>query len=218
MPKIVDHGARREEVTRAALELVARGGRRAATVRALADATGWSAGAVRHYVPSTAALESLMLEHVAGQVQRRVGDVVRNGRNDGLDPVELVAHMVEQILPLDAERDAEHRIWLALYVDPGIAAEELSWAWTGKRMFHRQLVLLLAGAETVPDYPEELPREQERLAGHLHAFIDGLALRLASGWVEPRPPQEDLRDMLRVLAARSVELGKVSSAPSPAQG
>lgn len=203
MPKIVDHAARRAEVTEAALALVASGGRRAASVRALADATGWSVGAVRHYVPSTSALETLLLEHVAARVQVRVAERARDGLDRSLPRVELVAQLAEQILPFDAERLVEHRVWATLWVGPDGAdptAAEHAWAWTGQLLFHRQLILLLSGEPTVPNLPERLEEPDESCARHLQAFTDGLALRLAAGMQRPRSAQADLRDVLAILS------------------
>lgn len=205
MPKVVDHDQRRRDLTLAALDLVAEGGRSAASVRALADATGWSPGAVRHYLPTSATLETLLLEHVSGRVQQRVTDQVQRAGRSGWSRRELVARMLEQILPLDAERLVEHRIWVTLYIEDPSRAAELAWAWTGQRLFHRQLVMLLAGAASVPDHPERLPELQEAWAAHLHAYVDGLALRIASG-IEPlAESRAGLRGFLHAVEAAVAE-------------
>lgn len=199
MPKVVDHQERRATLVRAAIDLVSSGGVGAASVRAISAATGWSAGAVRYYIPTSAALEELLLEHVSANVQRRVAVEVRAGRAGKLAPVELAARMLEQILPLDDERAVEHRIWVALYVvDPSRAVEN-AWAWMGQRMFHRQLVQLLSGACEVTDRPGPLDETAERRAGFLHAYADGLALRIASGTEPLETARTELRSFLAGL-------------------
>lgn len=196
MPKVVDHEARQAELVAVAMQLVAETGRlEAASVRAIAARTGWSTGAVRHYLPSAQRLGSLLLDEVAERVQRRVAAEVADPGHSRRD---LVARMLEQILPLDDERLLEHRIWIALYVhDPHTDAER-AWAWEGQRMFHRQLVLLLAGDETPANYPGPLSEAAEIWAGTLHAVADGLALRIATS-VEPvEQSRAQLRQFLAV--------------------
>lgn len=214
MPKNVDHDARRRELVTAALHLVATSGKSAASVRAIAAETGWSPGSVRHYLPNSQVLETLLLEHVAAQVQRRVAECVASGR--ALPREELVAQMAEQILPADAERLVEHRVWLALYVAEPDSAVELRWAWEGTRMFHRQLVLLLQGAETVPNHPGPLSPELETWAGHLQAYTDGLSLRMASATEPVDRSLADLRAFLAVVAAATNAL-PARNRPAPAE-
>lgn len=213
MPKIVDHDARRSELTAAALRLVADGGRAAASVRALAAATGWSAGTVRHYVPSSAALETLLLEHVSGLVQQRVAETIERCTRAGEDAVETVARQLEQTLPLDAERRTEYRIWLALYVSAPADTGEITWVWEGQRMFHRQHVLRLTGAARIPGLPGPLDPPLERVAAHLHAYADGLALRIASG-------TEDVATSLTGLREAVADVGALARArtSTPAPG
>ena len=49
MPKIVDHEARRREISAAAAALIAKGGLEAVTFREIAQASGYSKGVVEHY-------------------------------------------------------------------------------------------------------------------------------------------------------------------------
>ena len=49
MPKVVDHSARRSEISAVAAKLIARGGLEAATIREIAANSGYSKGIVEHY-------------------------------------------------------------------------------------------------------------------------------------------------------------------------
>lgn len=213
MPRIVDHGARRHELAAAALEIVGTSGVDALSVRALAARSGWSSGALRHYVPDVDALASLLLDEVAGRIQQRVTGVLR----EGVAPehtAEIVVACLEQLLPLDEERRVEFGIWRHFWGRDRRGVES-AWVWTGQRMFHRQMVLLLGGApaDTVPQLPGDLPPDLERWAGHLHAFTDGLALRaaIAVPAVTAAEVHEDLVHLVDVVALHVAPLNAIES-------
>lgn len=190
MPRIVDHAARRKELAQAALSIVRAEGAEALSVRRLAAASGWSVGALRHYVPDMDALAGLLLEEVSARVQQGVADVLTRARLDDLDLLRgVVVDCLAQVVPLDPQREVEFAVWRYFWGRDrrGVEAE---WVWIGQRTFYRQMVLLLAGRdiETATVLSGVVAEELEPWAGHLHACVDGLALRAALA-VPPEPPE-----------------------------
>lgn len=159
-------------------------------MRRLATVTGWSSGALRHYVPDVDALAGLLLEQVAGRIQRAVSAELATV-GPGVVPPSTVVACLAQTLPIDGEREVEFSVWRHFW-GRDRQGVEAAWVWTGQRMFHRQMVLLLAGAEvsSLTALPESLPDGLEMWAGHLHAVTDGLALR--AGLAVPAPTTEEV--------------------------
>jgi len=162
MPKQVDHAARRAELAAALWRLVMRDGIEAASLRAVAAEAGWSVGSVRHYFATHGALLAFAMELVA----ERVGQRVRDAEPEP-DPRAEAARLLHQVLPMDAERVAEMRVWLAFttraLVDPELG-ELRDAAHAALRGLCREAAGLLGAADA--------ECEGERL----HALVDGLAL------------------------------------------
>lgn len=181
MPRLVDHQTRRAELVDAALAVIRDEGVETLSVRSLARVSGWSSGAVRHYVPDANAMARLLQERVSADVQASVRAIL--GRPGALDgPAEVrdgVIACLCRLLPLDAPRQVEFEVWRHFW-GRNRSGPDAAWVWQGQRAFYRQLVLLLDGRGLSPDIaPTTLNEPLEAWAGHLHAVVDGLALRAA---------------------------------------
>ena len=186
MPKIVDRDARRAEIAEAVMRVIARDGIEGASVRTIAAESGWSAGAVRHYFSS----QDELLGFAADFVMRRIEGRLQAAIDDGAGPGRArVTHMLEQLLPLDVERIAESRVWIALLVrcsrDPGLDELRLR-GWDGQRELCRMAVCELRGlpwppsiGDADPDGGADAGAATDRAAAELHAFLDGLTLQAA---------------------------------------
>ena len=108
MPKQVDHEQRRRDVAAVAADLVAAHGRRALTVRNVADAAGYSTTVVSHYFDDLSDLLRETYRLAVTRARRRVEAVLSD------DPGDLRG-LIEAVLPLDAEREADWRIWLSFW-------------------------------------------------------------------------------------------------------
>ena len=108
MPKIVDHEQRRTELAQAAVELVRSQGVAALSVRNLAQASGWSAGAVRHYLPTHRDIVALVSEHVRAGFERRLTAVEPSG-----DPSDQLLALLRAVLPLDDDARELSQVWFA---------------------------------------------------------------------------------------------------------
>lgn len=200
MPKIVDHDQRREEIAAALTRLVARVGVEGASVRAVAGEAGWSVGAVRHYF---ATQEELLRFAVAQQLQRLPERlrVVHGTVPAGRGRAEAV---VAELLPLDDERLAEARVWLALLgrslIDPTLDDLRLT-AYAGERYLCRAVVCDLLGRPWPEDLQDALDPPHEEEAAKFHAVLDGLTL-LGASYPDTRPAAA----ILRLLAAHLDDL------------
>jgi AcrR family transcriptional regulator len=189
MPKIVDHERRRRELAEAVWRVIRREGIEAASIRAVAEESGWSAGALRHYFTSSAELLAFAMGLVTDRVSARVGALAAD-QAGAAEPRPVAERLLREILPLDDERRAEAEVWLAFsaraLVDPGLRALRDN----GDAALHElcaDVVGALAGGGDV-----------ELEADRLHALVDGLALHAL---LEPArmPPARMLRALARHL-------------------
>ena len=158
----------------AAVQLIAEQGLEAATVRRVASRAGVSPGLVQHHYPTKQAMLLAAMATVEAAVQQRLRTLDQN------DPASVqLQNLIPQILPLDAARAAEARVWLAFTaraaVDPVIAAAHAS-SW---QQLENAIAQLLA-AHSGDDHPDPLVRDR---AAILLAGLDGLAATAVS---EPR--------------------------------
>ncbi len=205
MPKLVDHEQRRAELTDAVWRVIGRAGVEHASVRAVAAESGWSMGAVRHYFASQDELLAFALDRVIVRAVERADAVPRRGT-----PRAVVAAILEQAVPLDADRATENAIWFGFAararVDPALGRQ---WLDAVRRVRH-QLGGLLSGLadggllQAGLDVPTETLR--------LHALLDGMAVQALHGDDGISPAE-----MRRVIRAHLAEiLDPSADGPLPA--
>ena len=110
MPKIVDHEARRAEITRVAVHLIAEGGMEAATIREIATHSGYSKGVVEHYFDNKEELISAALELVNVDYRDRAERASRNLR--GLAAIRACLLVT---VPMTAELRREWKVRLVFW-------------------------------------------------------------------------------------------------------
>lgn len=217
MPKLVDHEHRRRELAEAVWRVIRRDGVERATVRAVAAESGWSSGALRHYFGTQQELLRFAVELILERVPQRIRAHLAE---TWPDPLRRAQRLLEELLPLDEERQVEVLVWLAFTdrarVDP-VLAQVREQAWDGTRYLCRLVVADLAGLAGLtgrrgPDAVDQvLPEpDHEAAAERLHALVDGLTLQ---GITYPdRMPPARLRAVLRrhlqTLAAAAVQGGE----------
>lgn len=104
MPRVVDPEVRRAAVAAAVWRLVCREGLEAVSVRSVAQEAGLSTGALRHYFTDHLDVLTLAMRLVIDQAQKRVVPLLGRATPE---------RIIEELLPLDAERVAEAEVWLA---------------------------------------------------------------------------------------------------------
>ena len=101
MPKIVDHGERRAELSAVAAQVIAARGLEAATIREIAQASGYSKGVVEHYFDDKEQLISAALDSANQQYEVRVAKATA-----GLQGLAALRQRIVATLPMTpAERD-----------------------------------------------------------------------------------------------------------------
>lgn len=171
MVNTIDQQRRRTLLANAVWRLVQRNGLQAASVRAVAAEAGLSAGSVRHFFSSQAALHVFAMQTLVERISTRI---TAHQTIDDL-PTRAVA-MVCELMPLTDESDAELRAWLefvaASQTDPSLATVA-----TGSLIATREFL-----TKVVSDQVELglIPAETDigRTVVELNALIDGLTFDL----------------------------------------
>ncbi len=121
VPKVVDHDERRRHVTAALLRITEREGLEAVSVRTVAAEAGCSVGAVQRYFSTKDEMLHFALRTVVEAERERIRHI-RLGPAGMPFPDALRATLLE-LLPLDARREGEARIWAAFYARAAVHPE-----------------------------------------------------------------------------------------------
>jgi len=170
VPKVVDHDARRRDFIKAAYETITENGLANTTVRAVARKAGYTTGALVHYFGDKNELIRLALDYSGEVVRDRMVAVHQRqrGRN-------ALREIIVEALPLDKQRDANWRVWLALWYhsedNEDMRSEEKRRyrEWTGR--------LGRALDESVRDGEIAKSTDVKLEVQALVAFIDGLGVQ-----------------------------------------
>ena len=118
MPKIVDHDSRRSEISAVAVSLIARGGMDAATIRQIAQASGYSKGVVEHYFENKEELISGALASINARYEYRVKHTTA-----GLEGIEALRKRLQATLPLNKTIREEWKVRLVFWSMAAIREE-----------------------------------------------------------------------------------------------
>ena len=187
MPKVIDEQRRRERIAEAVWAIVARDGLEGATVRAVAAECGLSAGAVQHSFRSQAELQRFAMELVVERAAARIDATGRRAAPDaatgsGASALKAAEAVLSELLPLDAERLAEARVWAAFsaaaLADPALAPLSRRMIAVVEGLCARCLAQLRADGALGPAAGDALA------APALRALVDGLTVGLLA---DPSP-------------------------------
>lgn len=123
MPKVVDHEARRDEISAIVAGLIADGGLEAATIREIARSSGYSKGVVEHYFDDKEALISGALSWVNRCYEERLAHAT-----GGLTGLPALRKMIEATLPLTEQVRNEWKVRLVFWgmaaIDPTLRRQQ----------------------------------------------------------------------------------------------
>lgn len=153
-----------EAFASAALTLIAESGIQAVSVRSVAAAAGWSAGALQKTFATKEALLKAAVELMVSRVEQRMDAVPFSG-----DVVEYLATLVKETLPLDPVRRDEAIVWNAF------AAEAAHTPWIAEILIQQDEAVLNQLADVLRSMGNALPEET---AAGIIAVSDGFALRM----------------------------------------
>ena len=116
MPVHVDHAERRVLLAEALWRVILREGMTGASVRGVAREAELSMGSVRHFFVTQDELLQFAMREVIVRTTQRIANLAgeREELAAGGRATEAAARYLEQVLPLDQERLAEARVWMAL--------------------------------------------------------------------------------------------------------
>lgn len=199
MPKDVDHDARREELLEAVWRVIARDGIDRATIRVIAEETGWSSGVLAHYFADKeeilASALRLMYERISARWSTKL---------EGLTGIEALHELVLDNLPLDDQRRLETRVFMNYWGRVIRDGDQVPRSERrGPQLIDLLGELVRAGQEAGEIRVDEAP---DGIAERLLALIDGFSLHALLD------PQRLTRD--RQLALVAEEFDRFSS-PTP---
>ena len=199
MPRLVDHDLRRRQICDVLLDIVAESGIAAATIREVADRSGWSTGVIGHYFKNRQDLLLGGLRRAAellGEHNLRVLTTL-----EGLPALEQI---LEGSIPLDVRRLALARIFFFFYVE-GMTDEDLRQELESYLLGWRKSVTrAIRQAQQNGDLPVDVDPKQ--ISADLVGLADGLSLH---SLLDPRVmvrlrEQSPVRFWIRRLAAGNV--------------
>ncbi len=178
MPKIVDHATRRAEIRAAAADAIAEQGLERVRLVDVARRAGCTTGAIGHYFSGKEAVLEAALEHVLGHLVSSALACME--MTPASDPGERLLAALGEVLPVDAARRRDWRVWMAFC---GRAAHSEPLASLHREAYEeiqRGLAEALRAHDLAP-----VGEDAERVAAALMAGIDGVGLRAAlepSNW------------------------------------
>ncbi len=184
MPRIVDHAARRAELAEAVWSLIREQGLAGVTIRNLTERSGWSSGAIRHYLPHRQAILTFGAQHLNERIEHRLTHLP-----PAPDLREHLLQFLQVMLPLDDEGRLWMEVWLA-YV--GGAVSEQTYADTQGLLYenlNRQLTTLL---QDLGQAGWALRHPPVDAAAHLHALLDGLGIHVLMQRMTPQQAKATL--------------------------
>lgn len=170
MPRIVDRDERRREICDVLLDIVAEVGIAGATIRAVADRSGWSTGVIGHYFRNR---KDLMLGGMrrAAEIAAEYATSVLSSSIGGLQAIEL---LLENLMFIDRRRLALNRIFLFFYAE-ALRDEELRHELESYLLDWRKAVArAIQRAQDGGDLPKDLDPKQ--VAQDLVGMTDGLSV------------------------------------------
>ena len=144
-------------------------------MRAVAAESGLSSGAIRYYF---AGHDDLLRFAGHSVVERGLDRLLAVLRRRRVGPRRRAALLLEELIPLDQQRQTETRVFAALADLDRSRPDDQNLrqdAYRGCRSVARMAVLLLVGQEVTSEPVAPLRDRWERMAERLHLVVDGLA-------------------------------------------
>jgi AcrR family transcriptional regulator len=169
MPRIVNHDDRRRQICDALLDIVAESGITGATIRAVAERSGWSTGVIGHYFHGR---QDLLLGGL-----RRAAEILgeHNSRVLGtLSGIQALEQILEGSVPLDGRRLALSKIFFFFFVEAmtdAVLRQEVETYLVGWR---KSVARAIRTAQEAGDIPAGINRKA--IAIDLVGLVDGISM------------------------------------------
>lgn len=173
-----DAVARQDQIVNAVLEVAATRGIESVSVRLVAAAAGVSAGMVQHYFRT----RDEMLIFACSRLVERTGErtaAIIGALPDGSHPRTILRETFRQMLPLDDERKAGVRIWIAFLARATVQPDLEEFMRNRHTLTHAYLSSVLQRAQDDGLVGEDLNIEQATV--DLFSQVDGLVSHVMIG-------------------------------------
>ncbi|WP_278913319.1 TetR/AcrR family transcriptional regulator [Deinococcus wulumuqiensis] len=191
MPRIVDHDQRRQELVHHVWALIRREGLDGVTIRNLSRQSGWSSGAIRHYLPTHDSILTFAAEQLARAVEQELRALPLQG-----PPQAQLESFLLALLPLSGPSREWTEVWLA-FASAAVRGEQYADAHgILYRDLHATLLNIMRSLAQAELLRTETP---EQAAAGLHALIDGLCLHLLMRQLTPDEAKRALLQRVRTL-------------------
>jgi AcrR family transcriptional regulator len=185
VPRTVNHVERRATVAHAARAVIARDGLDGASLRRVADELGSSTTAVTHYFSSR---EQLMAAAIGDAYRAAAARMASHVDPISGSPLASLGALLEEALPLDAERRDEARVWLAFWAAAAVSERLRAVQRQGYASWRELVASLLDEAARAGELHPGLDRRGE--GERLLLFIDGLAVQATLEPARLPPPRQ----------------------------
>lgn len=170
MPKIVDHGERREEIIRATWRVIHRVGLQNVTMKLIAQETGYSTGVLSHYFANKSDIVLSSHQKTFADLRARV-ELLLSEEHDAMT---VLSTIVDWMLPVDDQRlfeaVVEINYWSAALSTPQLIEVRTH---TAEVMLHEWFAPLVARLRA--ERKVETEADDETLAKAIMVFIDGVS-------------------------------------------
>ena len=204
MPARVDDDERRRTIVEGLLDVAARDGLHAVTLRAVADAAGVSLRLVQYYFDDKSALLHAGLLHLETLSHRRWDQRIAD-LGPTATPREILETYFEEALPTDDHSRRFHIVFTAYtalaITDPALARTPFV---DGPRRIHDTIADLLATAQAAGDLDADIDPERE--AHRLAAFEHGLGAGVLIGLHTAESAADLVRYHLDQLFSQQVQV------------
>lgn len=175
MPKVVDHGQRRDEMAEALWRIAAYEGLEAVSLSRVADEAGVSKGRVQHYFGSRDAL----LDYTAGHLSDRVTARIKARLAAAPDARTAVRGALLEVLPLTEDSTVDTRVGIAFLIR-ALGDDVLRARYSAR---NAQFLDLLTTSLTAArdEGTLDVRREPDAVAVELFALVNGLKEPLLLG-------------------------------------
>jgi AcrR family transcriptional regulator len=109
MPRIVNHEKKRKSIAEAAWSIIKKEGIEKASIRRVAIEAGMSAGALRHYFSTKDEMLLFIMDYYLEEGKKR-----SQSKSWSDNPLQAVAEVLLELVPIDEEKKIETSVWLIL--------------------------------------------------------------------------------------------------------
>lgn len=169
MPRIVDHDERRRQICDCLLDLVSEVGIPGATIRGIAQRTGWSTGVIGHYFQNRKDLLVGGLRRAAELLSTHNTRVLSS-----LNGIAALEQILECSIPLDVRRVAVCRIFFFFYIEAMHEPDLLTEVQTYLLDWRKAVGRAIRQAQTAGDLPAEL--DPRIIAVDLIGLAEGVSI------------------------------------------